>query len=301
MSGLEILKLIQSLHSPLLDAFFCFVTNLHHENFYIVVVPLILWLYDKRFGRYLMTVFALGFWANNLLKDSFDTARPPEGEVRKVCAETGTGPAFPSGHAQNPLMFWGALALQLNKRWFTIAAIVVVFLIGYSRLYLGLHWPLDVLGGWAIGLVMLYGFHATQSVWVGTKHSLGQRLLLALGLPLVTLLIHHTGAWDAPGELAGDSWVLTGAYIGFWVGSILEEEYVGFDPRQGGVLAQVLKVVIGVVLLFGVKEAFKVVLPDTALGDLIRYGFVGIMATIGAPGIFRRFITPPPPGRSMVS
>ncbi|HLN64334.1 MAG TPA: phosphatase PAP2 family protein [Symbiobacteriaceae bacterium] len=293
MTGLDILHAIQSIHSPLLDTFFYAMTQLHQETFYVLVLPLLYWLYDKRFARYMVSVFLLGFWANNVLKFSFNTARPSPKDVRVIHPETGGGPAFPSGHSQNPLMFWGALAAQWRKPWFTALATVIIFLIGYSRLYLGLHWPLDVVGGWAIGAVMLYGFAKPRRFWTGEGMSFGQQALWAVVIPLITLSLSlvkgYTVAWDTPKAMADETWALTGAYMGFWLGAVLEERFVGFDPRQGTVVLQVTKVITGLALVFAVKEGFKVFLPANALGDLLRYGCMTLAATYVVPWIFRRF------------
>jgi len=298
VSGLDILHAIQSVHSPALDAFFGFMTNLHQVSTYVFVFPLLVWFYNKRFTRYLISVFLLGYWLNGALKHWFDTARPPADAVRKLYVQTGTGSAFPSGHAMNPLMFLGALAQEFRQRWFAIVAGVAVLLIGYSRLYGGLHWPLDVVGGWAIGAVLLSLFWRTRGFWLGDTLSAGPSLILAVLIPLATL-VYPAVAWNTPSKAAGDSWLLAGAYLGFWVGSILEEEFVGFDPRQGGWGVHLTKLVLGIGLVFAVKEGFKVFLPHTALGDMIRYFSVALMAALGAPWAFKRFLTAPPMRRSI--
>lgn len=291
MSGVEILRAIQSVNTPLLDALFGFVTNLHHETFYILVLPLIYWLYDKRFGRYIFSVFALGFWSNDLLKEIFDTSRPSAEDVRVIFAETGGGPAFPSGHSQTPLIFWGALALQFRRPWFSWLAGIVVFLIGFSRLYLGVHWPLDMIGGWAIGAVILVLIYWSRTFWAGEGQSLGFRLLLAVILPAITLGSTWLVSSHGVDPLV---WTMAGVYAGLLTGSALEEAYVGFEPGRGTWLQQAMKLLVGLVLVLAVKEGFKLFLPDTAIGDMIRYFFVALVATLGAPWLFHRFITPPP-------
>ncbi|MFB5082940.1 hypothetical protein H9Q17_02085, partial [Symbiobacterium thermophilum] len=97
MSGVEILQAIQTIQSPLLDRVLGLITNLHHEAVNILVLPLIYWLYDKRFGRYMFSVFVIGFWSNDFLKEVFRTPRPDPAQVRVILAETGGGYAFPSG------------------------------------------------------------------------------------------------------------------------------------------------------------------------------------------------------------
>lgn len=286
VSGVEILRAIQTLQSPLLDQVFGLITNLHHEIVYVLVLPLLYWLYDKRFGRYMFSVFFIGFWTNAFLKYVFRTPRPDPNQVRVILAETGGGYSFPSGHSQTPLVFWGAIAHHLRRRWFTWVVAVAVFLIGFSRLYIGVHWPVDVLGGWAIGLAVLYLMVRTEPFWTGERQSPGLRLLLAFLLPGAAL-----GLLALVGEVDEISWLIVGAYGGLLFGSALEEVWVGFDPRRGSPVQHVLKMVVGLALVLAVKEGLKLVLPDTGPGDLVRYWLVAVTATLVAPWIFDRLIT----------
>lgn len=301
MSGVEIIRAIQSFQNPLLDQIALALTDLHSETVYLLVLPLMLWLYDKRFTRYMVSVFLLGFWANDLLKDLFHTARPTPDQVRVIRPEHSY--AFPSGHSMNPLMFWGAIAVQLRKTWLTVLLAIMVFLIGFSRLYVGVHWPLDLIGGWAIGALMLWGFVATQGFWMGEGMPFSRRLLWAVGVPTACLAISGALGMAPPLTMAADDagtfWVTAGAYYGMWIGCIVEDEFVRFDPRRGGFGMQVAKVVTGIVLILAVKEGFKLFLPDTALGDVIRYFFVALMGSLGAPVVFKRFTAAPPAGRTV--
>lgn len=289
MSGVEILQAIQTIQSPLLDRIFGFITNLHHETVYILILPLIYWLYDKRFGRYMFSVFVIGFWSNGVLKEVFRTPRPDPSQVRVILAETGGGYAFPSGHSQTPLVFWGAIAHHLQRRWFTWFVVVLVFLIGFSRLYIGVHWPLDVIGGWAIGLVVLYLLVRSRAFWTGERQGLALRVLLSFLLPGAAL-----GILALFGPVDAIAWVIVGAYGGLLLGSAVEEEWVRFDPRAGTPIQHLLKIAVGLVLVLAVKEGMKLVLPDSGVGDMVRYWLVALTATLVAPWVFKRFIARPP-------
>lgn len=292
MSGIAILHWFESMRSPVLDRLMLLITNLHSETIYILVLPLIFWLLDKRAARQLVAVFVLGMWANDVLKNLFHTQRPfvshPELEPPQGALETATGGAFPSGHAMNPLMFWGQVALIWRRRWLTWVVGIAVFLIGLSRLYLGVHWPLDILGGWAFGAILLWCFQATARFWRGEAQPFGQQIVLALLLPLVALGISLL----IPGTSDLHTLVtMVGAYVGLSLGFVLEERFVGFDPRAGGLVSQVLKVVVGFALIMGIRVGVKALFGDSNPVTFCRYVLIGLAATYLLPLIWSRLVT----------
>ncbi|HLN60441.1 MAG TPA: phosphatase PAP2 family protein [Symbiobacteriaceae bacterium] len=299
MTGLDMIRAIQTIQSPFMDRLFLFMSGLHGELLYLLVLPLLYWLYDKRFARHLATVFVLGNWSNDVLKNLFNTARPLASDVRVLRPEPSG--AFPSGHSQNPLLFWGTIALEVNRRWLTAVVAVVVVLIGISRLYIGVHWPLDILGGWTLGALMLWGFAKTRSFWSGENQPFRTQLLWAVVLPavvlIITLLLGQLPAMSTPkAALTTDLVRFLGVYFGFSIGAAVESEFVGFDPRRGSRWVQVVKVVLGIALLLAVKEGTKLFIPATALGEIFRYALIAMTVSLGAPWVFKRFAPAPPAG-----
>lgn len=291
MSGIAILHWFQSLRTPLLDQIMMLITDLHSETVYILLLPLIFWLVDKKAARHLAAVFALGLWANDVLKDLFNTQRPfvnhPELNPPKGAVETALGGAFPSGHAMNPLMFWGLAASYVRRPWFSWLAGIGIFLIGISRLYLAVHWPLDILGGWVFGGIALWFFIKTARFWRAEGQSLGQQLAYAILLPIVALAIAVVAA---PGDIHT---VLTmvGAYMGMAVGFALEEEFVHFDPRVGSAISHVLKVLLGFALVMGLRVGVKALFGESEPVTFVRYFLMGLSATYLLPLIWTRFVT----------
>ncbi|MGI8728434.1 MAG: phosphatase PAP2 family protein [Solirubrobacteraceae bacterium] len=90
---------------------------------------------------------------SNLIKLAIGRARPADGLVDTISS------AFPSGHATAAAAGWIAIAIVLGgvtaspwaRRCIFAAAMLVVVIVGASRVYLGVHWSTDVLGGWALG------------------------------------------------------------------------------------------------------------------------------------------------------
>ena len=151
--GIQLIQSIQVL-SPALDSIMEVFTFLGTVNFYILFITFIYWVVDARLGfrvfMLLMTIDVFG----SALKQLLHQPRPYWiGDVKQMSIELNYG--IPSTHASNTLSVWGYLAFQLKKRWLWILAIFLVLLIGISRLYLGVHFPHDVVGGWLIGLLVL--------------------------------------------------------------------------------------------------------------------------------------------------
>ncbi|MEM5775622.1 MAG: phosphatase PAP2 family protein, partial [Anaerolineaceae bacterium] len=131
-----------------------FFSFLGDENFYFLFMPILYWCVDTGLG---MRVGAMLLISNSVvggLKTLFHWPRPfwTDGSVVNYVNEHSFG--FPSGHSANAASVWGVLAAQLKKKWIWVLVIFSVFMIGVSRLAMGVHFLVDVLGGWTIGIVM---------------------------------------------------------------------------------------------------------------------------------------------------
>lgn len=136
------------------------ITAMGYEQFFILLLPAIYWCFGQMLGIRVGIIFLTGQYLNFFLKFLFHSPRPywVSDKVLAYSQETSFG--LPSGHAQIAGTMWGWLAVEIKKRWFTILAIVIIFLIGLSRLFLGVHFLSDVLLGWALGGLTVWGFSA---------------------------------------------------------------------------------------------------------------------------------------------
>lgn len=280
--GLDLIIAIQQVHGPELDSIFRAITFMGEDEFYLLLLPLIFWCVDFGAGARLTVLFLLSAYLNLYLKDLFQQPRPfdLEPSVQLAPAE---GYGLPSGHAQSAVVVWGAIAAWVSKRWFWAAAIGLMVVIGFSRIYLGVHFPTDVLAGWLVGAILVSLYLAMQS-GVTTRLSrlgLGQQVALAVAVPLVLLLIHPVK----------DAAMTMGALAGAGTGLALTYRYVPFSAR-GPWWQRALRFLTGgviVVLLYGL---IKIVFPgeESALYLVFRFlgfGAIGVWASLGGPWFFR--------------
>ena len=147
--GINLIQSLQTL-SPALDGFLQGITFLGRIEFYLIFIPFIYWSMDRRIGiRALLILIYTDFVASSF-KLLLHQPRPYwVGDVKALGIEPSYG--VPSSHASNTLSVFGYLASRVKKTWFWAFVVVIILLIGLSRLYLGVHFPQDVLVGWLIG------------------------------------------------------------------------------------------------------------------------------------------------------
>jgi membrane-associated phospholipid phosphatase len=157
--GLDLIRVIQSHANPALTAFMKLVTNFGGAAAYLALLPLVFWCYDEEKGVRLALAVMVSVWINLGLKFLLAQPRPFwPGYDPSVGIITESASGFPSGHAQISLTLWVIAASWSGKKWAYAAAVLLSLLVGFSRLYLGVHFPTDLLGGWVLGALVLAAY-----------------------------------------------------------------------------------------------------------------------------------------------
>lgn len=165
----SILYALQEIHTPILDKVMLFITSLGDKGILWLTIGVICLFFKKyrKMGLQLLISMLCTFILGNLiLKNIFSRPRPCDIDtVVTLLLSRPHGHSFPSGHSINSMV--AAVALFLNNKKIGIPAIIIAALIGFSRMYLFVHFPTDVLGGFLIAILVAlavdYGFRQVQT------------------------------------------------------------------------------------------------------------------------------------------
>ncbi len=288
-----------------------FFTSLGTEDFYARVMPVLVWSIDYKLGLRVGVILLTGNSLNAILKWVFLQPRAYwyDGRVIGLVSENSLG--VPSGHSQNPASIYGLIAVSLKRRWVWVIALILIFLIGLSRITLGAHFTLDVVVGWTVGFLFLWVFLRLEgpiTAWLKSidfSKQIWSVFLFSMGLILLGFLVRGTtsgfqmpSAWVEnageeldpfnPNGLISSAATLFGLGAGaLWLG-----KRGGFSAK-GEIWKRAVRFVIGLIVTLAILEGLGQVFPrnpDLMSYSLryVRYGLVGFWVSGLAPMVFIR-------------
>lgn len=274
----DVLLFLQSLRNDPLNVIFYGISAAGNETFYIIFICVLFWCINKHVGYIAGFSLVSANILNAGLKNTCKIPRPVGHNgiecVQKPFDATPYGYSFPSGHSMGAGSFWTALLYGFRQRWITILCILMMILIPVSRLYLGVHTPIDVLTGLTFGILV--------SLLMGKflHFSTGKKKYLML-LPALVFAV-----WAAfMPEM--HYWKMFGALVGITAGYYIETEAIKLRmPKKAS--AFIFRMILGLIVLIALKEGLKLVLPESLLSGAFRYCCIGLWVTAGAPFVFTK-------------
>ena len=278
----SILLFFQNIANPFLDFFFEMITMLGEKNILIAGITWMFWNVDKKKGFILSFTLLFSLFLNTVLKISIHNSRPFEviPEILGKRVQTATGYSFPSGHTQGATTFYLALSLILKKRWIYITAIVISLLVALSRIYLGVHWPVDVIGGLVAGaIVALIMFKILSALYdKGVPRDLFIVISSITALLTMALFLIINRFYFESNLLVTDLMKTIGVFTGASIGFILEEKYVNFSSG-GNIIKKVIRFVFGLVGSLLLLSGLKLLFPVVDAFHFLRYALTGLWIT----------------------
>lgn len=303
---MEILKFIQSLRLPFLDTFFSLVTRLGEEIAFMAVGMIVFWCVDKFSGYYVLCGGFFGTLFNQFLKITFRIPRPwvldPSFEIVESARQAASGYSFPSGHTQTSVGLFGSLAKLTKAKWLKIIFIVPCVLVPISRMYLGVHTPLDVIVSVAVALIIVFGFYplfkkAQESPKV-------MYIILGVLSAVTAAYLAFVTLYKFPGEVylpenienlnsaQKNAFTLLGCLLGLITVYFADCKYIKFETKAVW-WAQIIKVIVGLGLVVAAKELLRApleaIIPHVLTARLVRYYIMVIIGGILWPMTFKFF------------
>jgi membrane-associated phospholipid phosphatase len=287
--GLEIIVYIQQIHGPALDAFFRAITSLGDATVYVLALPFFFWCVDTSLGAHAGLLFLSTSYLANGLKDLFQQPRPFQLDF-SVKLDDATGYGLPSFHMMEATIMWGMFAMWYKKKWLWLVAVIMMILIGFSRIYLGVHFPTDVLAGFVLGALALWLYAADGPIFEKWLRGLSFRwqIVLAVAVPGILAISHPTQ----------DVILIMSVLSGFSLGLALLNRFVSFSAR-GPIWQRMARFVVGdvvVAVLYVVPRLFAATVIAGRLNlayfsnplHYVNYAVIGLWITFGGPWLFRK-------------
>lgn len=298
---MSVLYFFESIRNPVLDFIMSTVTHLGEEMILVALALLFLWCIDKREGYYLLTVSFAGLLVNQFLKIVCRIPRPwvkdPDFTIVESARAEATGYSFPSGHTQTAVGAYGTLGVWHKQKLLRITMAVLCILVPISRMYLGVHTLADVAVSFGIAaLIVLLLYPVFRRIKEKPQiFYIPAAVLFVLSVVFILFVECYSFPADVdPKNLEnaiGNAYKLLGSVFGFSLMYTLDT-YVWRYETRAPLLAQMLKVLLGVVIVFLVKSLLKAPLlaltGGHAAASAIRY-FLLFGAAGVAPALFPYF------------
>lgn len=289
---MSFLIFLSNFRNDYLDIFFRAISYLGEITVLLPLLCIVYWCINKQFAfKALLSYFISGSLVQGA-KIVFRIPRPwvlntdftPVGSG----IETATGYSFPSGHTQSASSVYLSFSNSIKKKWFSILSYTTVLLIMLSRMYLGVHTPKDVIVSFAVSIIVIKLID-----YVLANISFPRTNKLALLIIVVTYCVGVCAysylliKWNLSTlELVSDSIAFCGGLIAFSFGTYIENRYIKFDTRCFSFIMQIVKIIIGIGGILGIKILFSTYIGN----ELISNTLVSFLSCLWATCIFPIFI-----------
>ena len=277
-----ILKALESIRCGFLDVFFSIFTLFGEELVVAGIIAVIYICFNKEFGERAIVTVLSASCITTAVKSGVRRLRPyAAGNVTKadnfLTADLDADMSFPSGHATASSGFFAALSVRFRKAYIIAPSAVLVFLIVLSRLYLGVHYPSDVLAGLVVGIGMAF-------LWALVyKGFYKARLYIYLGFAALTLIPLFIPAMQTKSMFEMSAIALATA-----IGLIVENKFIKFEDTDKWV-KRIVRLAL-MALIAAIPYLLLGLLPETTLWFKFLQYFVTISAAIlGTPLLIKAF------------
>ena len=302
---MEFLRLLESMRTGIGDFFFATVTHMGEEVFFLGIAILFYWCISKRQGYYILVTGVVGSVINQWLKIVCRIPRPwiidPDFKPVGDAVAEATGYSFPSGHTQNIAGTFGCIGRYNKQRWLKILSVVIILLVAFSRMYLGVHTPLDVTVSLGVAAALVFAFHFVFRTEESTNKymlpvMIGSVIFSIAFIIYVFLLPESSFAEGADLQnllsAKKNAATLTGCLVGLGLVYPLDRFVIKFETK-GRWYAQLIKFAVGIGIVLAIKSGLKspleALLGNEYVARAVRYFLIVAFAGGVWPITFKYF------------
>jgi len=299
---LEILRCLESIRTNIGDIFFSTVTQLGEETLFIILGIIFFWCINKYEGYYLLCIGFLGTIINQFLKITCRIPRPWVKDKSFTIVESAragaTGYSFPSGHTQSSVGIFGGIARWQKNKIIRIICVAIAVLVPISRMYLGVHTPLDVGVSVISALLLIFVLHPL------VEKSVEKPFLLRILFAVMTLLslgyLLYVNLYNFPSDIdlhnyesaLKNGYKMFGCTLAIWLSYEVDVRFTHFETKAT-LPAQILKLVLGLIPVILIKTFLKApliaLIDNSYIADGVRYFLLAAFAGCIWPMTFKWF------------
>ena len=296
----EIMEWFYKIGTKFGDFFFFFVSEFGASIGILAIITMIYWCINKEKGEKIAFISFVGMNLNSLLKGCFIARRPFQYSnkeyLRKldgsILSDGASGTSFPSGHSQGSGTLYTTIFQYFKKKWVRILTICFIVLIPVSRLYLGVHFPIDVIVGSIIGILISIVFSKIINKYYKNKYIV---YIISVSILIPFLFFSNKGNIDLQG-MSKDFYKGMGVMCGCILGVFLEEKYVKFDiakSRKTNILRYIFGIIVMLVIYLGVHVINHLDFIENIywllyLSNFITHAVIAVSAISFVPYLFTK-------------
>ena len=299
---MQLLYLLENIRNPVFDFIFSLITHIGEETVFLAIAILFFWCINKREGYYILITGLVGTVINQFLKLVCKIPRPwvkdPDFTIVESARAEATGYSFPSGHTQNVAGTFGAIGAFNKNRIVRILSVAVIALVAFSRMYLGVHTPWDVLVSLGIAAALVFGlypfFKSEERFKKAMPILVALSFIVSVAFLLFVLYMPNKPALTNVNYQSAmkNAYTLFGCTLGLVVVYAFDSLYINFDTKAPWYV-QIIKLTVGFSIVIGMKVGLSAPLTNLFGNEYVarsfRYFFIVIFAGVLWPLTFRLF------------